>query len=102
MTKIFGTDISEKKEFDRIGIHYKQVYADDINHIYLYQMDNRENAYELVKGKKRKNPDGNIVYVYPSDEDFGTLGWYIVGTKEYTEKKIAEIMLFLTGGPPKF
>ena len=99
--KITARDISEKKEFDRCGIHYKQVYADDNNHIYLYKMNNRDYSYELVQGKRHTNPDGTIVYTYPRDEDFGTYGWYISGTKEYTERRIAEKIHSLLIRKPK-
>lgn len=99
--KIIARDISERNEFNRCGIHYTQVYADDTNHIYLYKMNNRDYSYELVQGKRHKNPDGTVVYTYPGDEDFGTYGWYISGPKEYTERRIAEKIHSLTGSKPK-
>lgn len=105
MKDIFRTDIKEKKEFNRIGHHYTQVLADDEKHIYLYRMDKdgiRYAQYELVKGKKVKNPDGSIVFIYPSDEDFGTYGWYICGTPKYVTEKVREKWHSLTEHTPDF
>ena len=36
----------------------------------------KDMGYEVVKGVKRMNPDGSIVYVYPVDEQFGVYGFY--------------------------
>ena len=87
--KIFKTDIKDKNEFNRIGYHYTKVYADDENHIYVFRMKHNDkklempySEYELVKGVKVKNPDGNYVYRYPSDEEFGTSGWFYLGNDE--------------------
>ena len=98
--KIFSTDIKYKKEFDRIGYHYTMVRADDEHHVYLYEMEkgNPYSQYELVKGKKHTNPDGEVVYVYPSDEDFGVYGWYICGPKKKCLEEIERRWLNLTGG----
>ena len=97
MKKIFYKDITEKKEFDRVGYHYTCIKSDNENHIYLYEMHHIDKElempymeYELVKGVKKKNPDGNIVYAYPNDEQFGTYGWFICGKKEYCKQKINE------------
>ena len=107
MQKIFRNDVKERKEFDRAGYHYTQILGDDEKHIYLYKMEpldwkSPHKHYELVVGKKYKNPDGNYVYVYPCDEDFGTFGWYICGTPENTRKKIADKWLSFTNYPPVF
>lgn len=73
------TDIKDKTHFRRIGYDYYRVYLDDERHIAVYEMEREgmHHGYEVIKGKKYKNPDGSIVYTYPSDEDFGTYGWYI-------------------------
>lgn len=94
MKEIKKTDIRDKKEFNRAGYHYTQVRADDEKHIYLYEMvpidfDTPHKHYEVVKGIKRKNPDGSIVWMYPSDEMFGVYGYYICGPEDYCRKKIA-------------
>lgn len=107
MEKTFRKDISDKKEFDRNGYHYTQILADDEKKVYLYEMtpiewEKKYDQYELVKGKRYKNPDGEIVYIYPSDEDFGTYGWYICGTTETTKFSIEQKWLALTGYSPYF
>lgn len=103
MKEIFSTDIKDKKEFTRIGYRYTQVKAYDEHHIYLYRMERMEKPlpyyqYELVKGVKRKNPDGNIVYVYPTDEQFGQYGWYICGGLEKCSREISRKMADLPRG----
>ena len=105
MVKIERKDINEKKEFDRIGYHYTQVLADNEKKVYLYKMEKPGSAYlqfELVKGKKYTNPDGNIIYTYPGDEDFGTYGWYICGRPEKVLEDICDKWLTLTGHTPIF
>lgn len=105
MEKIIRKDISEKKEFDRIGYHYIQVLADDEKHVYLYKLEMPGIPYlqyELVKGKKCKNPDGSIIYTYPCDEDFGNFGWYICGRPEKVLSDIRQKWLDLTNHSPNF
>ena len=107
MMKFAKKDISEKKEFDRNGYHYEQILADEEYKVYLYKMtpiewEKKYYQYELVKGKRYKNPDNTIVYAYPSDEDFGTYGWYICGTIETTKFSIQQKWLALTGHTPDF
>lgn len=96
MDNFFKTLIQEKKEFNRIGYHYKQVmdYGDNI---YLYKMTPTNfklnySQYELVIGVKRRQPDGSVVYVYPSDEQFGTYGWYICGPEDRCQASIQELL----------
>lgn len=76
MKPIYATDISERKEFTFQGDKLKQLRcANEEQHIYVYERYNsagRLYAYEVVRGKRRKNPDGNIVYVYPTTEDFNS------------------------------
>lgn len=103
--RIFKTDINEKKEFTRLGWRYTQVLADKVNHVYLYEMrrpGQRYPRYELVKGNKTKNPDGSVVYTYPSDEDFGTSGWHICGSPESVAEKVCDKWLNLTLRSLKF
>ena len=102
--KIFKTDISEKTEFNRIGYRYVRVWGDDENKVYVYKIISEAPYYqfEVVKGKKTKNPDGNYVYVYPSDEDFGIYGWYICGTAKNCNLKISQKLSELVGYSVKF
>lgn len=86
-------DIKDKTHFRRIGYDYYRVYFDATRHIAVYEMskDGKHKGYEVIKGKKHKNPDGTIVFVYPSDEDFGIYGWYVNFVDENIEmEKISE------------
>ena len=81
MDRIARKDISEKKEFKYDGHSFKMV-EDYGNHIYLFHRTGEspmgsflDLGYELVIGKPHKNPDGKIVYVYPSSSDWGKYGW---------------------------
>ena len=102
MKEFFKTDIKDKNEFLRIGYKYTKVYADDVNHIYLYKMEKIDKElqmpypqYELVKAKKAKQPDGTDVYMYPSDEDWGKYGWTIMGKEEQCQETIRAKMAAL-------
>ena len=92
--KLKAKDIREKNTFNRVGYTYSRVFADDTNHIYIYQMTNKKGehrGYELVKARPYKNPDGGVVYRYPTDEEFGTYGWYIYyGGRDIEMEKIVE------------
>ena len=55
---IYRRDLSEQMEFDRIGYHYTNVKYDPDKHIGIWAMDGGSSGYEVIKGKKRKNPDG--------------------------------------------
>ena len=101
------TDIKDKKSFERFGYLYEQVLGDDGNHIYLYRLtplnyEQRYHQYELVRGKKYRNPGGETVWVYPCDEDFGTFGWYICGTAEKVVREVSRIWRSFTNYPPDF
>lgn len=76
--EFFVKDISEKKEFTFQGdtLKFKEKFD---NGIYWYERFNSKgtkNGNELVLPVKHKQPDGTIVYVYPSTEAFGRNGWY--------------------------
>lgn len=77
----YRKDLTEMFEFDRCGYHYVNICYDKDNHKGIWEMRKGDRSYgfEVVRGKKYKNPDGNIVYIYPSDEQFGTYGWYLCG-----------------------
>lgn len=79
--KIFAKDIEERLEFDRCGYHYVNICLDKEKKAGIWELrrDNKCYGFEVVKGKKHKNPDGSVVYAYPSDESFGKYGWYLCG-----------------------
>lgn len=70
--------IDELKEFKKFGDSFVQVEKFD-NNIYLYKRtfgpDNKYWCYELVKGVKHKNPNGQVIYVYPSTSSWGHSGF---------------------------
>lgn len=80
--KTVRTDISEKMEFRRAGYDYKNVVFDAEHHCGIWKMSKeidgvlKDMGYEVVKGVKKKNPDGSIVYCYPGDEQFGVYGFF--------------------------
>jgi hypothetical protein len=83
------TDIEERKEFAFQGdtLRLKECVNTE-RHIYIFERYNKNNelyAYEVVKGVKHKNPDGNIVYSYPGSESFGSHGFFIA--KHNADKK---------------
>ena len=87
-------DISTLKEFNKNGYHYTCVKADVENNTYVYKMEHigeplPYSQYELVRGIKGKQPSGETFYYYPSDERFGTYGWYICGNEETCQERIA-------------
>lgn len=90
--KLFAKDIKDYDEYKSYRRTYKKVYADDENHIYVFKniSGGSNPEYEILKGKKIKNPDGNYVWKKGSDEDWGTYGWTVMGTEEYCQKKIKE------------
>ena len=100
MKEIVSTDISEKKEFTFEGDTLKQKYCyDEEKHIWVYERYNRNGrliGYELVKGKKKKNPGGSEVYIYPSSEEFGTRGYFI--SAQWADKDIPKYLLYLKYG----
>lgn len=75
----FRKDIKDRLEFRRIGYQYVNVALDNEKHKGIWEMRKKGKplSYEVIKGVKKKNPDGNYVWVYPSDEQFGTYGWYV-------------------------
>ena len=82
MEKTVRTDISEKMAFSRAGYDYQNIVFDKEHHCGIWKVSKKidgvvqDMGYEVVRGIKRKNPDGSIVYVYPGDEQFGVNGFY--------------------------
>ena len=82
MEKFIAKDMSEKMEFGRAGYDYKNLVFDEAHHCGIWKMTRVidgevcDMGYEVVRGKRYKNPDGSIVYRYPGDEDFGSYGFF--------------------------
>ena len=80
--KTVRKDISEKMTFRRAGCDYQNIVFNEEHHCGIWKMSKeidgvvKDMGYEVVKGVKKKNPDGSIVYVYPVDEQFGVYGFY--------------------------
>ena len=74
-------DISELKTFTKYGDVFTQERHNPETGWWLYKRTNKEDPsrvhYEVVKGKKHKNPDGRIVYCYPSDDSWGQYGYTV-------------------------
>ena len=78
--EVHYTDIKDTQSFSRHGFTHNKVYADDNRHIYIFEVTDKETRhYEVVLGKRHKNPDGNIVFSYPGNADWGKLGFTIRG-----------------------
>lgn len=86
-------DISQKMTFRRAGYDYENIVYDPLHHCGIWKMTRvidgkvEDMGYEVVKGVKRVNPDGGIVYIYPSDEQFGMYGFFT-----YSLERCKEIM----------
>ena len=74
--------ISEKMTFRRSGCDYQNIVFNEEHYCGIWKMSKetdgvvKDMGYEVVKGVKRMNSDGSIVYVYPGDEEFGIYGFY--------------------------
>lgn len=82
MKKTVRKDISEKMTFRRAGYDYQNIVFNEEHHCGIWKMSQKidgvvkDMGYEVVRGIKRRNPDGSIAYVYPNDEEFGVNGFY--------------------------
>lgn len=94
MKEIYSTDISEMKTFTKFGDIFTQIRNNPETGWWLYERtpkDGGRKHYEVVKGKKHKNPDDNVVFAYPSNEDWGIYG-YTIPDCWWAEKTIDFIM----------
>lgn len=94
MDKIFRKDVSAKKVFKRANATYYQVYADSDNQLYIYDImrEGEHRGYEIIKTQKHINPDGSIIHILPSDEEFGSYGWTTIGTENTYDREIENII----------
>ena len=81
MKSFINKDLTERFEFTRAGYRTICICYDKENHKGIWELrkDGSCRGYEVVKGVKTKNPDGSVVYVDPSSEQFGKYGSCIVG-----------------------
>lgn len=89
--KIFYTDLKEKNNFEKFDEQFIKIFGNEEKHIYVYKRvkNNSIESYEVIKGVKHMNPDGNYVFTYPSTEQFGLYGFYIMGyDKDYAINRI--------------
>ena len=101
--EIVKTDISEILEDTYAGDTIKmQKCLDEDKRIYVFERYSGVSGgligYEVVRGVKSKNPDGSIVYTYPSTSQFGKYGYFVAkrfadnptrGIKYYADKLAA-------------
>lgn len=95
--EIIRKDLSELAELSFEGDTLKKEKCLDAEkHVYLFARHSKGRllGYELVKGIKVKNPDGNHVYAYPSSSQFGHYGFFI--SKKWAETDIPKYLQILT------
>lgn len=103
MTKleISYQDIRTLKEFKKYGDTFKQV-EDFGDNIFLYSRENEDSkgvyVFELVRGVPLKNPDGSIVYTYPSSSEWGRYGFTFIRPEGRTFEKVLRDLLNDTEG----
>lgn len=87
--EITKKDIRDLSSFKKWGATFTKVWSDDDRHLYVFKRTGVRTDYEVIKGVKTKNPDGSIAYAYPSSEQFGSNGYYIMGIPaNYAENRI--------------
>lgn len=84
--EIIKKDIRDINKFEKYGSTFSKIWGDDEHHLYVFKRTKNRTDYEVVRGVKKKNPDGSIVYTYPSSENFGINGYYIMGIPENLSK----------------
>ena len=87
MEKIFYTDMRQVSTFTRCGYEYRKVEQTDNYMLWEMVKNNGKLAgYEVWKSHWYKNPDGNRVWIKPSDESFGTTAWYYTSIEKARTK----------------
>lgn len=79
--QIILKDVKEIDNFTKYGEKFSKVFADDEKHIYVFKRESKNGviSWEIFKSYAKKNPDGSIVYYYPSSNDFGCNAFYVGG-----------------------
>lgn len=74
----FKKSIDDLSEFVREGIRFTMIGKNQDTGLYLakgtFPGEGGE-TWEVVKPKKYINPDGNVVMIYPSTNDWGVNAW---------------------------
>ena len=88
--EITKKDIKDLNSFKKWGTTFTKIWGDDDRHLYVFKRSGcSRDDYEVVKGVKTKNSDGSIVYAYPSSDNFGMYGYYIMGIPvRYSRQRI--------------
>lgn len=83
-------DIREITTFKRFGATFTKVYADDVNHIYIFSKKwvGCGTYFEVIKGVRTKTSDGSVIYRYPSSSEFGTHAFDICGANSNYRERI--------------
>lgn len=87
---IFATDARSLGDFERCGCTYHKIDENEYVMVWEMSKNGKPYGYEVWKFKGYKNPDGKVVWAKPSDEDFGSYGWYC-GTKAQALAKAEDI-----------
>ena len=69
-----------KKEFNFDNTKFTQIEKEETTGRYLYKRERKDGSimgYEVIQPRKHTNPDGSIVYTYPSSSDFGSCAWFL-------------------------
>lgn len=70
--EIFRKDL--QKTFNKYGDTFIQKSHNKDLNTYIYERidsEGKNNGYEIIKPKKHKNPDSSIVFVYPTENEWG-------------------------------
>ena len=85
MKDINYKDIRELKTFEKYGDVFTQERYNPNTGMFLYKRTNKEDptkiSYEVVKGRRRKLPEGKEVLTYPVTSDWGIYGLSIGDNK---------------------
>ena len=72
-------DLKELNEFNKYRSHYTKIFGNDEKLIYVFKKTRMYGNvmfvyYQVIQGVKHMNPDGNIVYAYPTNNEFNYYG----------------------------